>query len=246
MTSEQLRKLSRDFEGLYPEDVLTWTFNYFGDTAAMATGFGPSGIVLMHMLSRTAPEGEVFYLDTDLFFPQTYQLKRQLEDLLEIRFTRVHSGLSLQEQAAQEGEHLWRSNPDRCCLLRKVQPLRKFLRTRSAWITGIRRDQSPTRAGTNIVEWDPQNELVKVNPLAGWTEEEVWRYISMYDLPYNSLHDRGYPSLGCIPCTKPVHNGEEARAGRWRGHGKLECGIHAAGESTSDEPHRPTVVSDQL
>lgn len=234
MSPEQIGSISRQFEGAYPEDLLRWTFNYFGSGAAMATGFGPSGVVLMHMLSHVAPEADVFYLDTDLLFPETHELKRELADRFGLRFTRVHSGLSLQEQAAREGEHLWRSDPDRCCFLRKVQPLREFLQSRTAWITGIRRDQSPTRSEVGLVEWDGQNGLVKLNPLAAWTKEDVWRYIDMYDLPYNVLHDRGYPSVGCIPCTKPVAEGEDSRAGRWRGHVKIECGIHA---SEADDSH---------
>lgn len=234
MSPEQIRSMSREFEGAYPEDLLRWTFNYYGESAAMATGFGPSGIVLMHMVARVAPEAEIFYLDTDLLFPETHELKRRLGDRFGLRFTRVHSGLSLQEQASREGENLWRTNPDRCCFLRKVSPLREFLQTRSAWITGIRRDQSPTRAETGVFEWDGQNDLVKINPLAAWTTDDVRRYIEMYDLPYNSLHDRGYPSVGCIPCTKPVSEGEDPRAGRWRGHLKLECGIHANGDAHRD------------
>ena len=227
MTGDEIRRLSRRFEGAYPEDILKWSYDRFGDEAVMATGFGPSGIALMHMVTQVHPEACIFYLDTDLLFSETHELKRALGRRLGVRFTRVHSGISLQEQAAHEGENLWRSNPDRCCFLRKVLPLREFLRGRPAWITGIRRDQTPTRANAGIVEWDAQNELVKINPLVAWTKADIWRYLEMYDLPYNPLHDRGYPSVGCIPCTNPVADGEDARAGRWRGHEKLECGIHA-------------------
>lgn len=228
MTIDDIQSVAARLENAYPEDVLEWTFDTFGDGAALATGFGPSGVSLMHMLSRVRPDATVFYLDTDLLFPETHDLKRRLSDRLGIRITRVHSGLSLQEQGQQEGMNLWRTNPDRCCFLRKVQPLRQFLSTKDAWITGIRRDQSWTRRGIGVVEWDRTHELVKVNPLAGWTEEQIWTYIELHDLPYNVLHDRGYPSIGCIPCTKPVDEGEDARSGRWQGHEKLECGIHDA------------------
>jgi phosphoadenosine phosphosulfate reductase len=153
-------------------------------------------------------------------------LRHRLAERFELTFTRVHSGLSLEDQAATEGPNLWSTSPDRCCFIRKVLPLRRFLSTRSAWITGIRRDQSPTRKGIGIVSWDAANGLVKINPLARWTESDVWAYIRRYDLPYNPLHDEGYPSIGCIPCTRQVADGEDARAGRWRGHEKLECGIH--------------------
>lgn len=192
----------------------------------MATGFGPSGVALMHMVSRVDSDAMVFYLDTDLLFPETHDLKRRLADRLGLTFTRVHSGISLQEQANQEAPNLWRSDPDRCCYVRKVLPLRHFLATREAWITGIRRDQSPTREEIGIVHWDAAHRLVKINPLANWSDRQIWQYIEINDLPYNPLHDRGYPSLGCIPCTKPVNDGDDPRAGRWKGHDKLECGIH--------------------
>lgn len=228
MTKDEIREVGSRLDGAYPEDVLKWAVEKFGDGIAMATGFGPSGVSLMHMLSRVRRDATVFYLDTDLLFPETHDLKRVLADRLGIQFTRVHSGLSLPNQSKEEGANLWRSNPDRCCFLRKVQPLRRFLATKDAWITGIRRDQSPTRRGTGVVEWDRTHELVKVNPLATWTEKQVWQYIELHDLPYNVLHDRGYPSVGCIPCTKPVQDGDDPRAGRWQGHEKLECGIHGS------------------
>lgn len=229
---EELRRLSDSFEGAWPEDVLQWAFETFGSDAAMATGFGPSGVALMHLVSRINRDATVFYLDTDLLFPETHDLKRQLADRLGLTFTRVHSGLSLQDQAREEGLNLWRTNPDRCCFIRKVLPLRRFLSTREAWITGIRRDQSPTRERIGIVGWDEANGLVKINPLANWTEQQVWQYVELNELPYNVLHDRGYPSIGCIPCTKPVAEDEDPRAGRWQGHDKLECGIH---EDTVDD-----------
>lgn len=223
---DELRRLSDRFEDAWPDEILEWAFDTFGTDAAMATGFGPSGVALMHFVSRINRDATIFYLDTDLLFPETHDLKRRLADRLGLTFTRVHSGLSLQDQARDEGPNLWRTNPDRCCFLRKVQPLRRFLASREAWITGIRRDQSPTRERIGIVTWDEANSLVKINPLANWTESQIWKYLDINDLPYNKLHDRGYPSLGCIPCTSPVREDDDPRAGRWQGHDKLECGIH--------------------
>lgn len=236
MNTDAIRLLNHRFESAYPEDVLSWASESFGPKAAVATGFGSSGVVLMHMLSRITPQPEVFYLDTDLLYPQTYDLKRRLGERLNIRFTRVHSGISLPEQANLEGERLWRTNPDRCCFLRKVQPLRKFLRGRDAWVTGIRRDQAPTRATAELFEWDASNDLLKINPLVGWSSQAVWRYIELYNLPYNPLHDRGYSSVGCIPCTRAVRDDEHVRAGRWPEHAKLECGIHAVTTSSRRIP----------
>ena len=227
LTQVDIQVANMRLKNAWPDSVLTWAFEAFGEKAAMGTGFGLSGVVLMHMLSRMRPNACVFYLDTDLLFPEAYALKSRLEDRLGLRFLRVHSQLSLQDQAAQEGENLWSVNPDRCCFLRKMQPLQRFLSSKDAWITAVRRDQSPTRKNIALAEWEPAYDLVKINPLATWTEEDVRRYIDAHELPYNPMHDMGYPSVGCIPCTKPVQNGQNIRSGRWQEHVKMECGIHS-------------------
>ena len=233
-TPEALRAIGAGLEGRLPEDVLLWGLDNFpGEEGpdgkqgiALATGFGPEGVVLMHMLSHLAPGTTVFYTDTDLLFEETYALRDQLTARLGIQFTRLHSGLSLEAQADQHGPALWSRDPDLCCQLRKVAPLRQFLRTRQAWISAIRRDQTANRASAGLVEWDRSNGLVKLNPLAAWTTGQVWSYVLKYDLPYNPLHDQGYPSIGCWPCTKAVAAGADPRSGRWEGLAKTECGIH--------------------
>lgn len=211
-----------------PEDILRWGFRQFAPDVALATGFGPEGVVLMHMVSRLRPETTVFYLDTGLLFPETYALRDQLETRLGLRFTRISTEVSLEEQAEQHGPDLWTREPDRCCRLRKVEPLRGFLQEQLAWVTGIRRDQTKHRARAGVVEWDRTNGLVKLNPLAAWTQEEVWTYLHLFELPTNPLHDRGYPSIGCHPCTRAVAPGADPRSGRWQGLAKTECGIHLA------------------
>lgn len=226
VTPEALAQANADLEAASPREILAWTFEHWGDGAAIGTGFGPSGVVLLHLAAELRPETTVFYLDTDLLFPETLALRDRLAEAFGIRFTRVHSGLNLYEQAIRHGMNLWERNPDRCCFLRKVEPLRRYLAGKDAWITGLRRDQSRSRAQAPIATWDRTHNVVKVNPLATWTEEMVWSYIDLYDLPYNELHDQGYPSLGCLPCTRPVAPGEDLRAGRWSGHAKTECGIH--------------------
>lgn len=226
--SEKLEALSARFANASPRELLAWGYETFGDQMVMATGFGPSGIVLMHIVSELRSDATVFFVDTDILFPETYALREELEARLGIEIRRVHSELTLQQQAERYGPELWRSNPNLCCFLRKVAPLRSFLADKAAWVTGLRRDQSEGRAATALLEWDASNGLVKLNPLAHWTEEEVWGYIQLHNLPYNTLHDQGYPSLGCVPCTDAVAPGEDARAGRWRGHAKTECGIHEA------------------
>lgn len=225
-TRSRLAALNAQFEPRSPETVLRWAAETFSDGLAQGTGFGPSGVVIMHMLSEIDPEATFFYLDTDLLFPETYALKDELEATLGVNITRVHGGRTPEEQADAEGPELWNRDPDRCCFLRKVKPLQDFLADRTAWVTGVRRDQSPSRADTRIVDWAPKCEVVKVNPLATWTRKDVWRYILEHGLPYNELHDRGFPSIGCIPCTAAVDGRDYSRDGRWSGTDKSECGLH--------------------
>jgi phosphoadenosine phosphosulfate reductase len=224
--------ISREFEDASPEAVLRWAVEEFAPEVALATGFGAEGCVLVSMLSAIMPISQgprIFYLDTDLLFPETYALRDQLEARYGVHFERRATRLSVSDQAAEYGERLWERNPDLCCRLRKVEPLREMLKGLRAWVTSIRRDQSPARTHTRFIEWDRTFGLVKINPLAAWSERDVWNYIAKHDVPYNMLHDQGYPSIGCVPCTTPVQIGEMPRAGRWRGTGKSECGIHGKG-----------------
>lgn len=225
-TDESLKALSDEFEGASPEVILEWADEEFGPDVALATGFGVEGCVLVSMIADSDVRTRVFYLDTDLLFPETYALRDQLEARYGVHFERRATPRSLERQAEEFGEKLWERRPDECCRLRKVEPLSEMLSGLRAWVTGLRRDQSATRATAAIVERDTQFGLIKINPLAGWSSQDVWRYVVKHDVPYNPLHDRGYPSLGCIPCTTPVQIGEDPRSGRWRGTAKTECGIH--------------------
>jgi phosphoadenosine phosphosulfate reductase len=228
-TRTRLAALNAQFEPRSPKVVLDWATDTFGDALVQGTGFGPSGIVIMHMLADLRPGTTVFYLDTDLLFPETYDLKDELAETIDVNVTRVHGGLSLDEQAEKEGEELWNHNPDRCCHLRKVRPLQHFLTDKRAWITGLRRDQSPSRADAPILTWEPQYSVLKLNPLATWTRKQVWQYLFDNDLPYNPKHDQGYPSLGCVPCTEPVEDADGySREGRWSDADKTECGLHTS------------------
>ena len=203
------------------------------ERAVMGTGFGASGVVLMDLLQDVRPGATVFYLDTDVLFPETYNLRDQLTARFALDIVRVHSGMSLDEQGEQYGHELWNDDPDQCCFLRKVKPLREYLADKSVWLTAIRRDQSPTRSDTRVVEWSAANEVVKVNPLVDRTAEDVWRHVDGHGLPYNPLHDEGYPSIGCMPCTEPVDgDADDPRAGRWSDSEKRECGLHLEPEST--------------
>jgi phosphoadenosine phosphosulfate reductase len=226
MTDEELKLLADEFETAPPEAVLRWAITEFGPDVALATGFGVEGCVLVSMLAEINPEARIFYLDTDLLFPETYALRDRLEARYGVRFERRATRLSLHEQAEEHGERLWERKPELCCQLRKVEPLREMLKGLRAWITAIRRDQSPARASAGVIERDEKFGLIKINPLARWSSRDVWSYVIRYDVPYNPLHDHGYPSIGCAPCTTPVRIGEDPRAGRWRGSQKMECGLH--------------------
>jgi len=193
---------------------------------ALATGFGAEGCVLIHMVSTINRNARIFYLDTDLLFPETYRLCQQLKARFGVQFERRATRLSLSAQAEEYGERLWERQPDLCCRLRKVEPLKEILAGLRAWITSIRRDQTPARAQAGVIERDLNFNLIKINPLVNWSAGDIWRYLKEHDVPYNPLYDCGYRSIGCAPCTTVVQIGEDDRTGRWRGSTKTECGLH--------------------
>jgi phosphoadenylyl-sulfate reductase (thioredoxin) len=208
-------------------EVLAWAAKRFAPRLAFAFGFGPEGCVLFDLIARLGLDVDVFTLDTGLLFPETRTLWRLLEQRYGRTIRAVQPAQSLDAQARTHGEALWEREPDRCCHLRKVEPLARALRGHDAWISAIRREQTAARALSRVLEHDPVHGLVKINPLAGWTRERVWHHLTTHDVPVNVLHAHGYPSVGCIPCTGPIAPGESERAGRWRGRGKTECGIHS-------------------
>jgi phosphoadenosine phosphosulfate reductase len=177
------------------------------------------------MISELALDVDVVELDTHLFFKETYETRERIVERYGIRLVRPEI-LTVAEQHKVEGPNLWERDPDRCCHIRKVEPLICALEPYEAWASGVRRDQSPSRAGTPKVEFSERYDVWKVHPLADWDEQRVWSYIVANDIPYNPLHDAGYRSIGCLPCTRPLRPDEEERAGRWAGSDKLECGIH--------------------
>ena len=214
-------------EGQSAAEILRWASRRYGPKLTFATGFGAEGCVIIDLIARAELPVDIFTLDTGVLFPETYALWRQLEQTYGITIRAVRSDLSLAAQAATHGDALWAREPDLCCELRKVQPLRSALRGFDAWITAIRRDQTPDRAGAKLVEHDAKFGLAKVNPLAAWTHDDVWGHIYANDVPTNPLHAQGYPSIGCVHCTSAVAAGEDPRAGRWRGAAKTECGLHS-------------------
>jgi len=226
---ERLKAWGASFEGKQPQDVVEAAIERYRGKIVLACSFGAEDVVLVDMVHRIDPSVPLFYLDTEFLFPETYATRDRVIErygLKPAQVIQVKSLLTAQQQAEEHGDALWSREPDRCCQVRKVEPLTRVLRGYEAWITGIRRDQAPSRANAGIVEWDQKFELVKINPLARWSWNDVWTYIKVYEVPYNPLHDQNYPSIGCTHCTAPVAPGEDPRAGRWKNFAKTECGLH--------------------
>lgn len=217
-----------------PERVVGWMLQRFaGRRVVVTTGFGMEGCALIDMIARHGVPLPVLYLDTGFLFPETLRLRDRLAARYpHLSFERRSTSLSPEAQEARYGPELWAREPDACCTLRKVEPMQEALAEVDVWVTGLMRSQAPSRAGLRVVEWDWHYQLLKVSPLATWDRAKVWAYVQQHDVPYNELHDRGYPTLGCTHCTLPVAGnttGEYTREGRWRGRTKLECGLHRIG-----------------
>jgi phosphoadenosine phosphosulfate reductase len=224
-TSLRLSLTEAELETLPAEDVLRWAAEEFGGRLCLSCSWQKQSSVLVHMVSELGLDMDFVELDTQLFFKESYETRERLVERYGLSLI-VPEVITIAEQHKREGPNLWETNPDRCCHIRKVEPLIRVLEPYDAWISGIRREQSPSRAGAKKVERSERYGVWKVQPLADWSEKDVWRYILANDIPYNPLHDVGYRSIGCIPCTRPTRPDEEERAGRWAGSDKLECGIH--------------------
>ncbi len=203
------------------EETLEYVVERFHPRLYVACSFQKEASVIMDMLLRIEPSARFFTLDTDLLFEETYETWRQLEERFDIEID-VYRGMSLGEQAVRHGDKLWARDPDKCCGIRKVTPLKQALSDVECWVAGLRREQSTTRRGSKKIDWDLRHGLWKAAPLADWTDAQVWAYIDKFDVPYNPLHDRGYESIGCTHCTLP----SKGRDGRWAALDKTECGLH--------------------
>lgn len=223
----ELAEASGRLERASAEDILRWTAQRFAPRFTMATAFGPEGMVLIHMLAEIAPQTPIFNLDTGYQFEETLELRRKVQERYGIHVELKRPTTTVAEYEALHGGPLYKSNPNQCCADRKLAVLRTAVIGMQAWASAIRRDQTPDRAQSPIVGWDNKFSLVKVSPLANWSKKDVWKKITDNDIPYNPLHDRGYPSIGCWPCTRAVLLGEDERAGRWSGTAKTECGLHS-------------------
>ena len=220
-----LAALNERFEAADPQEIVRWAVETFGDELSVGASFGgPGGMALLHMAAQLKPNVHVFVLDTDYLFEETHETQERATSVLGLENVQVYKpGLTHDEQAAEHGAALWMRDPDRCCDIRKVEPTGRALAGKSAWIAGLRRDQSDGRGGIPIVARNPKFDVIKINPLANWTEKETWAYVVANGVPYNPLLDQGFVSIGCYNCTVP---GKQGRQGRWEGFDKDECGIH--------------------
>jgi phosphoadenosine phosphosulfate reductase len=220
-------EINRTLAGKDTLDILKWAYQQFDKDLVYACSFGAEGMVLIDLISKVRKDAKIIFLDTHLHFKETYELIERIKAKYPtLQIEMMNPELTLEQQAQDHGNELWKRNPDLCCNIRKIQPLTKALTGSRAWISGLRREQSPSRAKTEFVNPDVKFHSLKICPLIHWTWDDVWNYIKLFNLPYNELHDKNYPSIGCEKCTLPVEGDRDSRAGRWTGFGKTECGLH--------------------
>jgi len=225
-SAAQIADASARLSGKSPQEILQWAVAIFHPRLTMATAFGAEGCCLIHMLADIEPGVRIFNLETGYQFPETLALRERIRTRYGIEVEFIKPEMTVAEYEKEHGGPLYVHRPDQCCYDRKVLPLRRAVVGYDAWISAIRSDQTGDRARADVVGWDAKFNLVKINPLLTWTKKDVWTFIHKYDVPYNPLHDQGYPSIGCWPCTRPVANGDDDRSGRWAGTIKKECGLH--------------------
>jgi phosphoadenosine phosphosulfate reductase len=223
---EQIEAANQQLQYGSPQEVLRWAVETFRDKLTMATAFGAEGCCIIHLLAELDPRVRIFNLETGYQFAETLEMRERIKKRYGIEVELIKPELTVAEYEAEHGGPLYVIRSDQCCHDRKIIPLRQAVAGYEAWISAIRRDQTADRAIAKVVQWDPKFNLVKVNPLLNWNQKQVWGFIAKHDVPYNPLHDPGSPSIGCWPCTQPVQNGQDERAGRWAGSLKKECGLH--------------------
>ncbi len=226
---EELARASRELESAEPREIVRWAAGRYGGKLTMATAFGPEGCLIIHWIAEVAPRTHVFNLETGYQFRETLELRDRIAKRYGVEVALEAPATTVAEYERLHGGPLYRTDPDRCCGDRKIAVIQRVLANFDAWMSGIRRDQSPDRAAAPIVGWDHKFGVVKISPLANWTKAKVWDAIVKEDVPYNPLHDKGYVSIGCQPCTRAIGAGEDERAGRWSGTAKTECGLHSRG-----------------
>ena len=208
-------------------EVVKWAYDTYGDSIVYSCSFGAEAMILLDLIYQVKPNAEIVFLDTGLHFQETYDLIDRVQQRYpELNIKMKKPELTVEEQAEEYQPALWKNDPNMCCYIRKIKPLEEVLSGATAWVSGLRRAQSPSRENTNFINKDERFKSVKVCPLIHWSWDDVWDYIKSHDLHYNELHDHNYPSIGCIPCTSAVADASESRAGRWMHANKTECGLH--------------------
>ncbi len=225
-TGDRIAAANHLLENRSPQEILSWAVKTFHPRLTMATAFGAEGCCLIHMLAEIEPSVRLFNLDTGYQFAETLELRERIKLRYGIEVELIRPELTVAEYEREHGGPLYSHRPDQCCHDRKILPLRRAVLGYDAWISAIRRDQTGQRAAAGVVQWDAKFNLVKINPLLSWTTKDVWAFVMKHEVPYNPLHDQGYASIGCRPCTRAVLAGEDERAGRWAGTVKKECGLH--------------------
>ena len=213
------------------DELIVWSLERFaGERSIITTSFGMEGCALIDMYARHGKPMTIAYLDTMFFFKETLELRdRMAERYPHLLFVNRGTDVTPEQQAEWYGPELWIRHPDLCCKIRKVDPMYEVMAEYDVWFTALRRSQSASRAGLQLIEWDWRYQVLKFSPLAGWEREDIWAYIQKHDVPYNKLHEQGYPTVGCTHCTVPVEGskiGDYSRAGRWSTSEKTECGLH--------------------
>jgi phosphoadenosine phosphosulfate reductase len=229
MDALEIARESERLAAARPEEILAYAFDRFRGRIAISTAFGAEGCALIDIAHGVDPSVPIFSVDTGFAFRETTELRRRIEEKYGITVKVYRPELTVAQQAEKYGERLYERDPDRCCAMRKVEPLQRALKELDAWVSSRRRDMAATRVNVPVLEVVVQpdgRDLCKVNPFVTWTRKDVWSYLSKHDVPYNPLYDQSYASISCWPCTRPIHAGEPERAGRWSGTGKVECGIH--------------------
>src|SRR5579883_459866 len=227
-TAAEIAEANERLATATPQEVLRWAAERFHPRLLMATAFGAEGCCILHMLAEIQPDTKVINLETGYQFPETLELRERIKARYGIEVEYIYPELTVAEYEAEHGGPLHVLRPDQCCYDRKILPLRLAVERIAplAWISAIPKDQTSDRGKADVVQWDKKFSLVKLNPLLNWTKKDVWAFIVKNDVPYNPLHDLNYPSIGCWPCTQPVQDGDDDRAGRWAGKKKKECGLH--------------------
>jgi phosphoadenosine phosphosulfate reductase len=228
---EEWTEIHSKMIGWTPRAILEWAVERFQPRLTMATAFGAEGCALIHLLAEIDSTVRVFNLDTGYQFAETLALRDKIRERYGIDVEMIRPDTTVAQYEGQHGGPVYVSQPDQCCYDRKIVPLRRGLAGYDAWITAIRADQSSQRGAASVVGPDRKFGLVKVNPLLYWTRRDVWAFVATHNVPYNPLHDQGYASIGCWPCTRATAAGDDERAGRWAGHAKTECGLHSLDSS---------------